>query len=168
MFSNAQSAVSETVTQPIADRVGGYLACTFGKGVRVSVELTDSEKSTISITRPNAHTFSFDSLSGGAKEQVAAAVRLATAEILAADHDSCLPILFDDAFAYADDERIQSLQTMLDLAASRGLQIIVLTCTPGDYIGLGAKEKRLHPHHWNNNSPQVVAQSSDELEDVAE
>jgi hypothetical protein len=57
---------------------------------------------------------------------------------------------------------------MLDLAAIRGLQIIVLTCTPGDYIGLGAKEKRLHPHHWNNNSPQVVAQSSDELEDVAE
>ena len=168
LFSNAQSAVSETVTQPIADRVGGYLECMFGKGVRVSVELTDSEKSTISITRPNAHTFSFDSLSGGAKEQVAAAVRLATAEILAADHDSCLPILFDDAFAYADDDRIQSLQTMLDLAASRGLQIIVLTCTPGDYIGLGAKEKRLHPHHWNNNAPQVMAQSSIELEDAAE
>jgi hypothetical protein len=32
---------------------------------------------------------------------------------------------------------------MLDLAASRGLQVIVLTCTPADYAGLGAREIRL-------------------------
>ena len=32
---------------------------------------------------------------------------------------------------------------MLDLAAIRGLQVIVLTCTPSDYIALGAKEMRL-------------------------
>ena len=29
---------------------------------------------------------------------------------------------------------------MLDLAASRGLQIIVLSCTPADYTALGAKQ----------------------------
>jgi uncharacterized protein YhaN len=54
-----------------------------------------------------------------------------------------LPIVFDDAFAYTDPERIQSLQRMLDLAATRGLQIIVLTCTPKDYSAFGAKEHRL-------------------------
>lgn len=99
--------------------------------------------SQIRITRPGAPTFSFDSLSGGAKEQVAAAVRLAMAEILASSHHGCLPILFDDSFAYSDDERVQSLQSMLDLAATRGLQVIVLTCTPAAYIGLGARETRL-------------------------
>jgi uncharacterized protein YhaN len=81
----------------------------------------------------------FAALSGGAREQAAAALRLAMAEVLAAGHDACLPIVFDDAFAYADPDRVQSLQRMLDLAARRGLQVIVLTCTPADYAGLGAQ-----------------------------
>jgi DNA repair exonuclease SbcCD ATPase subunit len=149
LFSQSQSAISESVTQPIADRVAGYLECLFGRGVRVTVDLTNPAQASIQLTRPGTPTFTFESLSGGAKEQVAAALRLATAEILAANHDGCLPILFDDAFAYADDDRIQSLQTMLDLAATRGLQVLVLTCTPAGYIGLGAKETRLTPHPWH-------------------
>lgn len=152
LFSESQSAISESVTQPIADRVAGYLECLFGRGVRVGVDLTSPAQASIQLTRPGTPTFTFDSLSGGAKEQVAAALRLATAEILATNHHGCLPILFDDAFAYADDDRIQSLQTMLDLAATRGLQVLVLTCTPADYIGLGAKETRLTPHLWNATS----------------
>jgi uncharacterized protein YhaN len=62
------------------------------------------------------------------------------AEILAADHDGCLPVVFDDAFAYTDPERVQSLQRMLNLAALRGLQVIVLTCAPNDYSAFGARE----------------------------
>ncbi len=151
LFSESQTAISESVTQPIADRVAGYLECLFGRGVRVGVDWNDPAKAMIRLTRPGEPTFTFDSLSGGAREQVAAAVRLATAEILAANHNDCLPILFDDAFAYADDNRIQSLQTMLDLAATRGLQLLVLTCTPAGYIGLGARETRLTPHSWNTS-----------------
>jgi DNA repair exonuclease SbcCD ATPase subunit len=146
LVTEAQSAIGASVTQPIADRVAGYLECLFGRGVRVEVELNHPAKPSLQLTRPGSPTFPFDSLSGGAKEQVAAAVRLATAEILAANHHGCLPILFDDAFAFADDDRIQALQAMLDLAASRGLQVLVLTCTPADYLGLGARETRLTPH----------------------
>lgn len=145
LFSESQSAISESVTQPIADRVAGYLECLFGHGVRVKVDLNHPAQASLELTRPNSPTFGFDTLSGGAREQVAAALRLATAEILASSHDHCLPILFDDAFAYADDDRIQSLQRMLDLAANRGLQVLVLTCTPADYIGFGARETRLSP-----------------------
>ena len=90
-------------------------------------------------------TFAFDTLSGGAKEQTAAAVRLAMAEVLAADHGGCLPIVFDDAFAYSDPERVNQLQRMLDLAATRGLQVIVLSCNPADYDALGAKVIPLNP-----------------------
>jgi uncharacterized protein YhaN len=61
------------------------------------------------------------------------------AEILAGGFDGCLPVIFDDAFAYSDPERVQSLQRMLDLAAAHGLQVIVLTCAPSDYAALGAK-----------------------------
>lgn len=144
LFTESQKSISRSVTQPIADRVADYLECLYGRGVKIEVVWGDAAASSqIRITRPGAPTFSFDSLSGGAKEQVAAAVRLAMAEILASSHHGCLPILFDDSFAYSDDERVQSLQSMLDLAATRGLQVIVLTCTPAAYIGLGARETRL-------------------------
>lgn len=143
LFSESQAAISESLTQPIADRVAGYLECLFGPGVRVRVDLSDATDPRIHLIKPGEPTFEFDSLSGGTKEQVAAAVRLAMAEIIAAAHDGCLPILFDDAFAYADPGRVQALQSMLYLAASRGLQVIVLTCTPADYTGLGAAEVRL-------------------------
>ena len=53
--------------------------------------------------------------------------------------------LFDDAFAYSDPERVNQLQRMLDLAATRGLQIIVLTCNPADYAALGARQVILRP-----------------------
>jgi hypothetical protein len=34
---------------------------------------------------------------------------------------------------------------MLDLGASRGLQIIVLSCNPADYAALGARQVNLKP-----------------------
>ena len=141
LFTKSQESITRSITQPIADRVCGYLECIYGRGVRVDVDWSDSGTSnTIRITRPGTPQFAFGTLSGGAREQVAAAVRLATAEILATAHNGCLPILFDDSFAYSDKDRIQSLQSMLEFAANRGLQVLVLSCTPSDYIGLGAKE----------------------------
>lgn len=145
LFTNSQQAISKSVTQPIAERVSSYLECIYGRGVRIEVDWDDDpQKSSIRITRPGMPTFDFDTLSGGAKEQVAAAVRLATAEILAHTHQGTLPILFDDSFAFSDDSRIQSLQSMLYQASRRGLQLIVLSCTPAAYSGLAAKEIKLN------------------------
>ena len=143
LFSSSREAIDRSLVQPLADRISGYLQCIFGPGAEVRVNLSDTGIEGFDLIRPGDPAFSFATLSGGAKEQVAAATRLAMAEILAADHDGCLPILFDDAFAYTDPERIQFLQRMLDLAAVRGLQIIVLTCTPNDYTTLGAKSLTL-------------------------
>ena len=155
LFTESRESISRSVTQPVADRVAGYLECLYGRGVRIDVDCNEpGQDSTIRITRPGTPTFDFDALSGGAKEQVAAAVRLATAEILAASHNGCLPILFDDSFAYSDDDRIQSLQSMLDLAATRGLQVLILTCTPAAYIGFGAKETRLVAAITGRRSPE--------------
>ena len=44
------------------------------------------------------------------------------------------------AMAAAYMDRIDTLQRMLDLGASRGLQIIILTCNPSDYAALGARQ----------------------------
>lgn len=143
LFTSSSEAIDRALVQPLADRISGYLQCLFGPGTEARVQLSDSGIEGLELVRSGDSSFSFATLSGGAREQTAAAVRLALAEILAADHDGCLPILFDDAFAYSDPERIQSLQRMLDLAATRGLQIIVLTCTPNDYSSLGAKSLML-------------------------
>ena len=143
LFSSSREAIDRSLVQPLADRISGYLQCLFGPGTEVRVNLSETGIQGLDLIRPGDPAFSFTTLSGGAKEQVAAATRLALAEILATDHDGTLPILFDDAFAYTDPDRIQSLQRMLELAAIRGLQIIVLTCTPNDYSAFGASEIRL-------------------------
>ena len=143
LFSSSREAIDRNLVQPLADRISSYLQCLFGHGAEVRVNLADTGITGLDLIRPGDPAFGFATLSGGAKEQVAAAVRLAMAEILASDHDGCLPILFDDAFAYTDPARVQSLQRMLDLAALRGLQVIVITCTPADYSALGAAETRL-------------------------
>src|SRR5690606_19700741 len=118
-----------------------YLRCLFGPDARAAVAFENNAFQSIGLVRSSqVGSLAFDALSGGAREQVAAAVRLAIAELLAADHDAVLPIVFDDAFAYSDPERVRVLQRMLDLGATRGLQVIVLTCNPSDYAGLGAHQ----------------------------
>lgn len=87
--------------------------------------------------------FEFSQLSGGTQEQVSAAFRLAMAEILAAEHDDCLPVVFDDSFVSSHPGRMRNLQRMLDLAVSRGLRVIVLSCAQGRYAALGAATVRL-------------------------
>ena len=142
LFSEEQQNLSEQYTRPLAEKTANYLKCIYGSGTEVYVTLEDGEFKGFSLQRTDfkGKTFPFDSLSGGTKEQVAAAVRLAMAEVLAEASDGKLPLVFDDAFANTDPDRIVKLQRMLDLAADRGLQIIVLTCTPAEYSNLGAKQ----------------------------
>jgi uncharacterized protein YhaN len=119
----------------------------FGAGTRIGFSggLQTDKLPTITVDREQAGfgTFGFEELSGGTREQVGIAMRLAMAEVLAAEHDGCLPIMLDDAFANSDPDRVRALQRMLYRAAAQGLQIIVLTCTPEGYSTLGAKDVRL-------------------------
>lgn len=142
LFKEEQRILAEHFTQPLADKITGYLQCVFGARAQSHVVLDNGEFQGIELTRPDLEvgSISFADLSGGTREQLAAATRLAMAEVLAESHDGCLPIVFDDSFAYSDPQRVKTLQDMLDLAARRGLQVIILSCNPADYAGLGARE----------------------------
>ncbi|MCD5416649.1 hypothetical protein LR032_06160 [Candidatus Bipolaricaulota bacterium] len=142
LFQQEQRALADQFSQPLAQKISGYLQCLFGLDAQAVVTFEENTFKSIRLVRSaqEDEATSFTCLSGGTREQVAAAVRLAIAELLAADHDNSLPIVFDDAFAYSDPERVNRLQRMLDLGASRGLQIIVLTCNPSDYAALGARQ----------------------------
>jgi hypothetical protein len=141
LFAEEQRELAARLIRPLAERINAYLECVFGPGAQAVLAFEDQAFGAFALARPGhlAGAVPFAALSGGAREQVAAAMRLAMAEVLAAGHDGCLPLVFDDAFAHSDPARIQSLLRMLDLAARRGLQVIVLTCTPADYAGLGAR-----------------------------
>lgn len=143
-FQQLSGERADQIAAPLRLKTEEYLAAMFGPGTRVSLALADDQSgfSDLGVVRPGADgsRFSFDELSGGAREQVAAGLRLAMAEILAAGYGGSLPVVFDDAFTNSDPTRIQLLQRMLDLAARRGLQVIVLSCNPADYDTFGAKE----------------------------
>ncbi|MCC5795675.1 MAG: AAA family ATPase [Chromatiales bacterium] len=142
LFSEKQQQLAQAYTRPLVQKATEYLRPVLGASTVMELAVEGTGFKDLQVYRADrADTaFSFDALSGGTREQVSAALRLAIAEVLAADHDGCLPVVFDDAFTNADPERIRQLQRMLDLAATRGLQVIVLTCTPRDYSRFGARE----------------------------
>lgn len=144
LFKEEKEQLGKEYTAPFAKKIGAYLKSLFGNEVNVKMNIDTSGKfNGISLYRSQQNEFGqldFDLLSGGAKEQVAAAVRLAMAEVLADNYGGTLPIIFDDAFAYSDGERIEGVQNMLYKATEKGLQVIILSCNPKDYAGLGATE----------------------------
>lgn len=145
LFQQEQRVLADRFSHPLAEKISGYLQCLFGPGAAAVVTFEENSFKAINLIRSGpGGALSFDVLSGGAREQVAAAVRLAIAELLAAEFGGTLPVVFDDAFAYSDPDRVQTLQRMLDLGASRGLQIVVLSCNPSDYAGLGARQINLN------------------------
>ena len=123
--------------RPFAIRIRDYLKRIFDQGARADVVLEDDVFKGIEFARAEYRgAFAFDSLSG----EIAAAVRLAIADPLAAEHDGSLPVVFGGFFAVSDLNRAQNFQRMLDLAANRELQAIVPRCNPPHYAGFGAKQ----------------------------
>jgi hypothetical protein len=140
LFGEKKREVESRFVAPLTSRVRDYLERLYGDGTSVNVEHDGGRFSRLTLSRRGVGdaTFEFSQLSAGAKEQVAAAFRLAMAEVLAEDYEGCLPVVFDDAFVNSDADRQRALQRLLDLAASRGLQVIVLACRPESYATLGA------------------------------
>jgi hypothetical protein len=78
-------------------------------------------------------TVPYESLSGGAKEQLGILARLAGAALVA--KEDSVPILIDDALGFTDPQRLVKMAAVFDTLGERG-QVIVLTCTPGRYDGI--------------------------------
>jgi hypothetical protein len=78
-------------------------------------------------------TVPYESLSGGAKEQLGILARLAGAALVA--KEDAVPILIDDALGFTDPQRLIKMAALFDTLGERG-QVIVLTCTPGRYDGI--------------------------------
>jgi len=142
----ARQATTAALAKPLEDAVTPYLNLLFG-GSRAQLHWAEDgsrlESFALDRTDKQKGLFSFGKLSHGTREQVALALRLAMAQLLAADHDDCLPLILDDAFTHADKNRIEKLKSLLYQASQNGLQIILLSCHPENYSGLSASEVAL-------------------------
>jgi len=104
--------------------------------VDVDTELTIQTRTLDGCTVP------YESLSGGAREQLGILARLAGAALVA--KEDTVPVIIDDALGFADPERLDRMRKVLGDLGGRG-QVIVLTCTPGRYDGVaGAEVIELH------------------------
>ena len=92
----------------------------------------DSELNICSRTL-NGRTVPYESLSGGAKEQLGILARLAGAALVA--KEDTVPVVIDDALGFSDPMRLQKMGAVLNTVGDRG-QVIVLTCTPGRFDGI--------------------------------
>ncbi|MBO0864892.1 MAG: hypothetical protein J2P16_07470, partial [Mycobacterium sp.] len=75
-------------------------------------------------------TVPYESLSGGAKEQLGILTRLAGAALVA--KEDTVPVLIDDALGFTDPDRLAKMGELFDTLGADG-QVIVLTCTPARY-----------------------------------
>lgn len=142
----ARQTTTAALAKPLEDAVTPYLKLLFG-GSRAQLHWAEDgsrlESFALDRTDKQKGLFKFDKLSHGTREQVALALRLAMAQLLAADHDDCLPLILDDAFTHADKERLEKLKPLLYQASQNSLQILLLSCHPENYNGLSASEVNL-------------------------
>lgn len=81
----------------------------------------------------NGITVPYESLSGGAKEQLGILARLAGAALVA--KEDAVPVVVDDALGFTDPDRLAKMGQLFDSVGSHG-QVIVLTCSPDRYDGV--------------------------------
>lgn len=78
-------------------------------------------------------TVPYESLSGGAKEQLGILARLAGAAMVA--KEDTVPVVVDDALGFSDPDRLMKMGEVFDTVGDHG-QVIVLTCSPARYDGV--------------------------------
>ena len=132
-----RDAAQRSYVAPFRAEIERLAAFVFGPGTTVDVDHT-----TLAVQRRTRGgvTVEYDNLSGGAREQLAVIGRLAAATMTAPDDGSAgggTPVIIDDALGYSDAVRLEGIGAAL-AAAGRRCQVIVLTCMPERYSGIGS------------------------------
>lgn len=136
-LSHAERQARETFLAPVQRRVQPYLRLLHPES---EVVLSDDDLGVTALRR-NGRDEPFDSLSVGAREQVAVLTRLAFADLLR-ERGTIAPIVLDDALVNTDPGRFKRMMLAIRKAA-KNLQIIVLTCNEVQWLQEGAPTIRL-------------------------
>jgi hypothetical protein len=115
---------------PFRNQVERLGRIVFGDGFEVEI---DSQLRICSRTL-SGRTVPYESLSGGAKEQLGIVARLAGAALVA--KEDSVPVVIDDALGFTDADRLTKMGAVFDAVGGDG-QVIVLTCSPQRYASVG-------------------------------
>jgi hypothetical protein len=132
-FEARRAEARQRYVSPFRERIEQLGRIVFGPSLSVGL---DDDLRIVSRTLDGV-TVAFEQLSTGAQEQLGIISRLACASIVAADGG--VPVIVDDALGWTDPGRLERMGAALALAG-RDCQVIVLTCTPGRYAGVGQAE----------------------------
>ena len=115
---------------PFRNQVERLGRIVFGESFEVEI---DSDLRIRSRTL-SGRTVPYESLSGGAKEQLGIVARLAGAALVA--KEDSVPVVIDDALGFTDAGRLTKMGAVFDAVGGDG-QVIVLTCSPQRYASVG-------------------------------
>ncbi len=132
LIEHRKQAATKAVLAPLEQRLTSAFAELTGDPARQVFLDERLQIAGIGRTREEAHAF--DQLSQGAKEQLLLCLRLAVAQELATDEPQVL--ILDDVLVNTDPVRQDRVLDVLSAHAAR-LQILILTCHPDRYRGVG-------------------------------
>lgn len=130
LLKKERDAANESYKAPFKDKIEQLGRLVFDDTFQVEIDddLAIKARTQQEITVP------FDSLSGGAREQLSILARIAAAMLVSAEKP--VPVILDDALGYTDPDRLRFMGAALAQAGKKG-QVIILTCTPDRYTHLG-------------------------------
>ena len=133
-FHQAQAELANRYSEPLCSALNPYLEVLLNTGPeRALLEFNPKHGFQQLQLLQDTQAYAFAQLSGGMREQLSGALRLAMAEVLMGAYDGALPLVFDDAFTNTDRQRLAQLQSMLHRGMEQGIQLILLSCHPEDY-----------------------------------
>ena len=129
VMARHRDATRQRYVDPFRNQVERLGRIVFGDSFEVEI---DSALRICSRTLAG-RTVPYESLSGGAKEQMGIVARLASA-VLVAKEDS-VPVVIDDALGFTDPDRLTKMGAVFNAVGGDG-QVIVLTCSPERYVSV--------------------------------
>jgi len=132
LIEHRKQAATKAVLTPLEQRLTAAFADLTGDTTREVFLDEHLQIAGIGRTRDTSHAF--ENLSQGAKEQLLLCLRLAVAQELSADEPQVL--ILDDVLVNTDPVRQERILDVLGTQATR-LQILILTCHPDRYRGVG-------------------------------
>jgi exonuclease SbcC len=132
LIEHRKKAATKAVLTPLENRLTSAFAELTGDSSRQV--FLDEQLQIAGIGRSRDEVYAFHQLSQGAKEQLLLCLRLAVAQELSTEEPQVL--ILDDVLVNTDPVRQERILDVLSAQAER-LQVLILTCHPDRYRGVG-------------------------------
>ncbi len=134
-LSAEKDRVTEFIGEPVRERMQTWISYLLQDESQVVV---DEAGRPAVIRNPAGQEVPYEDQSYGTREQVSILHRLAVADLVAKESGAGVVLMLDDPFGHTDRGRRSRMMDILTAEATkRGHQILIFTCRPEDFDGVG-------------------------------